>query len=171
MVNSAIICEGTAEEVVINLLLDNNKLIIKREELIEGGPLKTRGADDFQRKHLRKRFNNKIKIYRILDSHTESFKLKSPYNIKAEVINVVTAPEIEMLVIHGEKKYDDYKKSKKKPSEFCKQDLKMPDIKKEGFLKNYFKDIDKLIDCIKIHRKKAKRKNNEKFLAEILAES
>lgn len=42
-----------------------------------------------------------------------------------DVINVITAPEIEMLIIFNEDKYKEFKKSGKKPSDFCKEDLKM----------------------------------------------
>ena len=46
--------------------------------------------------------------------------------------NVVTAPEIEMLIILAEGKYKEYmkKSSSVSPSTFCKQDLKM----KGGYL-------------------------------------
>lgn len=38
------ICEGTAEEEVINMLLDNNKLIFTREDLIDCKVIRTRKA-------------------------------------------------------------------------------------------------------------------------------
>lgn len=37
---------------------------------------------------------------------------------KACVINVITAPEIEMLIIFNEDRYKEFKKSGKKPSSF-----------------------------------------------------
>lgn len=41
------------------------------------------------------------------------------YAGKVDVINVVTAPEIEMLIIFNEDKYKEFKKSGKKPSSSC----------------------------------------------------
>ena len=41
--------------------------------------------------------------------------------------NGITAPEIEMLIIFNEDKYKEFKKSGKKPSDFCKEKLKMTD--------------------------------------------
>lgn len=66
-----------------------------------------------------------------------------------DVINVVTAPEIEMLIIHNENKYKEYKKSRKKPSDFCKEDLRMADVKSYRFVKSYFADPMVLVAAIK----------------------
>lgn len=43
---------------------------------------------------------------------------------KVDVINVITAPEIEMLIILNEGLYSEFKKSGIKPSEFCKAKMK-----------------------------------------------
>ena len=59
-------------------------------------------------------------IYRILDSHKEEFRISNRYRHITTVVNVVTAPEIEMLMILSEKKYEEYKKRHIKPSEYCK---------------------------------------------------
>lgn len=83
----------------------------------------------------------KIRIYRIIDSRYEKFKLNKLYNDKVEVIDIITAPEIEMLIIHKENKYEKYKKGRKKPSDFCKQDLKYADVKSYRFVKDYFSDM------------------------------
>ena len=40
----ACLCEGTAKEVIINILLDNDKLIFNRSQLIEETPLRCRDA-------------------------------------------------------------------------------------------------------------------------------
>lgn len=168
MVSSAIICEGAAESAIIDLLLDQNKLIITRDDLIDGRVIKVRGGKKFASTYLRKSFANKIKIYRVLDSRSEKFNLPTLYLTKVEVINVITAPEIEMLIIHAEDKYNEFKKSKKKPSDFCKQDLRMTEVKKYEFITGYFCDVNKLIDCINLHKKKARQQSDEIFLADLL---
>ena len=44
----ACICEGGAETAIMNMLLDQNKLIFSRDELLEGEILKTRKGKDFE---------------------------------------------------------------------------------------------------------------------------
>ena len=60
----------------------------------------------------------------ILESRREEVRLSKAYEKKVDVINVITAPEIEMLIIHSEGAYERFKRSGKKPSEFCKSDLR-----------------------------------------------
>ena len=55
----ACLCEGTAEEVIINILLDNDKLIFNRSQLIEETPLRCREARTFETRYLRKGFSIK----------------------------------------------------------------------------------------------------------------
>ena len=120
----ACICEGSAERAIIKLLLDNDKLIFTWDDLLEGEILRCRGAKKFEEQHLRKGFTEKITVLRILDSRRENFKLSKAYAGKIDVVNIITAPEIEMLVIFAEGQYNEYKKSGKKPSIFCKENLK-----------------------------------------------
>lgn len=145
----AVLCEGATEEAIINILLDHNCLIFKREELIEEKPLRIRKASTFETKYLRKGFRDKISIIRILDSRNEKFKLSKAYQEKIDVINIITAPEIEMLIIINEDKYSEFCKSKKKPSEYCKIDLKMANVKNSEFVYHYFSNVNQLIDAIK----------------------
>lgn len=116
----ACICEGSAERAIIDLLLENNRLIFKREDLLEEEVLKCRKGKEFEERYLRKGFLNKITVYRILDSRRERFNLSNAYKEKVDVINVITAPEIEMLIILNEGKYSEFKKFGKKPSDYCK---------------------------------------------------
>ena len=93
------IVEGTAERVIMDKLLENNKLIFSKRELLDQELLKCRNARHFEDRYLGKRFDSKISVYRILDSRREDFKLRKAYVNKVDVINVITAPEIEILVI------------------------------------------------------------------------
>ena len=133
----ACICEGAAEKAIMEILLDADKLIFKRDDLLEGELLRCRSGKNFEEQHLRKGFTEKITVLRILDSRREQFRLSKAYEHKIEIINVITAPEIEMLVIFNEDKYEEYKKSGKKPSDFCKTDLKYPNVKSTDFVKRY----------------------------------
>jgi len=98
----ACICEGSAESAIINKLMDEGKLIFSRDDLLDNEVIRCRSASSFQEKYLRKGFTKKITVYRILDSRREDFRLHKAYKSKIDVINVITAPEIEMLVIINE---------------------------------------------------------------------
>lgn len=143
----ACICEGGAEHAILDLLLDNHSLVFEREDLIEE-VLKCRRGRDFEEKYLKKGFSEKITVYRILDSRNENFKLRKAYEKKVDVINVVTAPEIEMLIICNEDRYKDFKNSGEKPSTYCKRALKYSKVKSYDFIYEYFSDINILINAL-----------------------
>lgn len=88
----ACICEGSAENAIIDILLDYGLLIFDREELIEEKVIRCRDGRKFEEKYLRKGFKYKISIIRILDSRRENFKISKAYVGKVDIINVVTAP-------------------------------------------------------------------------------
>lgn len=134
----ACLCEGSMEQAIMEILLENNRLIFEREQLLEEEILRCRSAKNFERDYLNKTTNEMITVYRILDSTNENFKLSGPYLKRVTVVNIITAPEIEMLVIHAEGKYDDYSRKRMKPSDYIKQHLKMGKIKSYEFAKKYF---------------------------------
>lgn len=164
----ACICEGGAEKTIIELLLDSNSLIFSYDDLLEGEILRCRKARDFETQYLRKHFNEKVTVLRILDSRRERFALSKAYAHKVDVINVVTAPEIEMLVILSENKYKEFKGSNLKPSEYCKSFLGYSNVKRPVFIEAYFKDLDKLITAIKRYKKVSKINHGEYALADLL---
>lgn len=166
----ACICEGSAEKAIIELLFENDKLIFTKEQLLDGKVISVRNAEKFEKKYLNKKFDKTIDIVRVLDSRNEKFKLKKVYEPKINIHNVLTTPEIEMLIIHAENKYDDFDKVKSnlKPSEYCKQKLKMPDVKSYDFVKDYFSDIDKLILAIRTYRSKIKPVKGKLYLSDLL---
>ena len=164
----ACICEGGAERAIIDLLLDDNRLKFTRDDLLEGEILKCRKARDFEEQYLRKGFTEKITVLRLLDSRRENFSLSRAYIHKIKVMNIVTAPEIEMLIIFNENKYSEYKKSDMKPSEFCKGILRYPDVKSIKFIKEYFSDIDVLVKSIKEYKRVSNIKRGEYALADLL---
>lgn len=164
----ACICEGTAEQVITEKLLDKQKLIFCRENLIEEEIIRCRSGKKFEEQYLRKGFTEKITVLRILDSRRENFKLGKAYADKVDVINIITAPEIEMLVIFSENKYKEFKSSKKKPSDFCIQDLGYGDVKSKKFVENYFNDVDILISAIKEYKRLSNIKKGEYTLADLL---
>ena len=166
----AVLCEGAAEQAIMNVLLDYDSLIFKKEELIEEKPLRIRSVSHFEASYLRKNFKDKISIIRILDSRNENFKISKAYKHKINVINIITAPEIEMLIILNEGKYSEFKKSNKKPSKFCKENLKMKDLKSYDFVYSYFKDPKMLISAINAYSRISHIQKSEYSLRDLLKE-
>lgn len=118
-------------------------------------------------------FQDKISIIRILDSRKENFKLSKHYSEKIDIVDVVTAPEIELLIILSEDKLIDFNRQKSKnkqlkPNEYCKIYLKYKDVKSYNFYKEYFKDIDKLINAIKKYKSHKQLKHGEYVLYDII---
>ena len=164
----ACICEGAAETAIIELLLDHNLLIFQREEMLDEGVIRCRDAKSFESRYLRKGFNDLISVIRILDTRRENFKLSKEYAGKVDVVNVITAPEIEMLIIFNEDKYSEFKKSGKKPSIFCKENLKMSSVKSYEFVKNYFENPEVLVRAIKKYNELSKIRKDEYTLLDLL---
>lgn len=167
----ACICEGGAETAIIDMLAENDKLIFAKEQMLNEDVIRSRSGKEFEQRYLRKGFESKITILRILDSHSEGFRLSPAYRDKVDVIKVVTAPEIEMLLILAEGKYKEYmkKSSTMSPSDYCKQVLKMKgNIKSQKFIRDYFSDIDKLIETIREYKRLRALKRGEVYLADLL---
>lgn len=160
------ISEGSAEEVVIKKLFNSNTLIFKSEDIYtEDGLIRdfsrTRKSTKFAKEHLEMDYGDKhINILRILDSKTEKFNLGRIYEERVEskeirIFNILTRPEIEMLIIINAGYYDNFthRGAGRKPSLYCKEELDMKDVKSEKFVSGYFYDIEKLIDSIKEYRR------------------
>lgn len=175
MNKNAIICEGAAEEAIIEVLLDNSLLLIENNEyLLEDGPIRVRSAEEFCERYLGNDFEGKVEVYRILDSRSEKFNFKTRksakiYEEKLNIHNVITAPEIEVLIIISEGEYDKFLRSGLKPSVFCKSNLKIKQVKTYNYIKDYFYDYNILLEAIKLyHQKKKKKLDTEKTLYDLL---
>lgn len=170
----ACICEGGAEIAIMDILIDNGLLKFSREQLIGEQVIPRCSVKDFQRRYLRVAYGEEgITILRVIDSRAEEFKLGKAYSCQVkEIINVITAPEIEMLIIASQKKYDEFCRSGiKKPSDYCKNVLKMKDVKDSTYIKEYFADPHYLVESIKEYHRVHKQKNNEASLYDLLREN
>ncbi|NDO49875.1 hypothetical protein FMM75_10940 [Lachnospiraceae bacterium MD335] len=169
----ACICEGGAERAIMDLLLDSRKLIFDRTDLIEEEVLRCRSGKEFEERYLRKGFSEKITIYWIHDSRSEKFKLSKAYEHKVDVKNVITAPEIEKLIICNEGKYTDFEKKarknpKLKPSSYCKSELNHKNVKNYDFVKEYFADMQVLLDALHEYRRISKIRGDEMTIWDLL---
>lgn len=136
--------------------------------MIEEEVIRCREGKKFEEKYLRKGFKDKISVIRILDSRRENFKLSKAYVGKIDVINVITAPEIEMLIIFNEDKYKEFKRSGKKTSIFCKEDLRMTEVKSYDFVKDYFSNPKVLVGAIKKYHEMSKIPKGEYTILDLL---
>ena len=97
-----VMCEGYNEEKIIELLLDKNKLIITRNDLIGLKPYNVRKLDNIMVIKELKRYNNEVTILRIGDTQTDVLKIpKELKNIvsKNRIFRYCTKPELEVLII------------------------------------------------------------------------
>ncbi len=129
-------CEGTAEQVVVRKLLEADVLVFPAVDVVE--VTRKRKASDIQADFLGFDYDWPVCIVRVLDSRKERFRLGNLYADRFPVASVVTHPEMEVLAIIREGEWDRWRRTKKKPSDFCKQDLCMKGIKSEIFLSGYW---------------------------------
>lgn len=167
MTLNAILCEGNAEEEVMEILLENDCLIISYNDLFHDEVLRVRSAEKFCESYLRTELSEQVTIYRILDSENENFKLtkklKKAYANKINCVkDVITSEEIEILIIHAKGRYEDYQRwragrtNSRKPSDYCKEELEFSDVKKKGVYKSYFSDYRRLIEAIHLYNQTRK---------------
>ncbi|WDF82344.1 hypothetical protein PQ472_10695 [Lacticaseibacillus pabuli] len=150
----ALICEGGAEKAILTLLLDNDKLKYTWNDLLKSQLFDERSASKFADKHLGMDMSKKVHIIRVLDSRKEKFKLARQYQQKVSRIdNLYTRPEIEVLYLINEDKYDDFERQKnieKKPSLYISKTLHIRDAKKPYIVTAYWSDrVDELVAAIK----------------------
>jgi hypothetical protein len=153
-------CEGSAEEDVINWLLDEDKLLFSREQLVYKKITRIRSVKEIENKFLNLDYEDKsVVIFRIIDSRNEKFTLGNLYRDRFDVINYNTNPEIEILIIieMGDlQKYTNQSgKNKLKPSEYATRQYKIKKIKQSGTFADFFdNDIDSLVNSIREHKSK-----------------
>lgn len=171
-----LMCEGSNEEKLINLLLDNDKLKITRDDLIGRKPYNIRQLKNPVIKTELLHYSKPVIIYRIGDTQTD--KLTIPKELKKIVLEqniykYCTKPEMEILLIINENLLSKYNKSKKSPKEFAEENIKLNGKYYDQtniFLENYYggKNIDKLVDNIIEYRRIKKHNKDELFLADLL---
>lgn len=174
----ACLCEGHCEAAVMDLLLDDDLLSFDRGQLLEEAVLPTKFFRDpklFCDRYLTMDYEGgKVVTLLVQDRKNAKYKIRQPYDEKVrETFYAITAPEIEMLMIHSLGLYDSYKKhsSKMKPSRFLSEELrkKTSEIKSTAFVRSFYAKHD-LPSALKEHRRKSQKLGRgELFLADLLA--
>ena len=118
MTKYALLVEGSAEQAIVDLLLNNGYLNIDSQDVLYHRSLRVRSADNFAKQYLNTSLSEGIVVCRFLDSKKEKFKLKKVYASKViERRDYITIPEIEILYIIDNDDYETYTNhSKEKPS-------------------------------------------------------
>lgn len=176
------VCEGAAEEVIIEKLFSENLLSFKSSDRSQGNKLvreftRKRSGKQIEAQFLQRDYgNDPIIILRVLDSRNENFNLSPIYQERVEngeiqIINILTRPEIEMLIILNEGNYEKYSKVKSqiKASDYCKSELELGNVKSKRFVNSYFEDTADLVKSLKMYKKN--QPNRQEFcLYDLLAE-
>lgn len=172
----ACICEGTSEVAVMDLLLNAGYLIFSRNQLLDRkalSPKYYRDSKKFSDQYLTMDYGDgKVHVFLIQDRKHVTYALKSPYADKVVgPCYIVTAPEIEMLMIHSLGKYDEYKRAQrdKKPSVFLAELLKIKTakLKSRAYIECFYSKYD-LREAIRTHKRKSVNERDSLFLADIL---
>lgn len=158
-------CEGTAEKVAVDILLEADALVFPKADVVDVTRL--RKASDIQDKYLNLDYDWPLCVVRVLDSRKERFKLGNLYAGRFPVVSYVTYPEIEVLAIIREGAWRRWRGGRMKPSDFCKQELGMREVKREGFLRGYW-DADSLTAAARVYRRLSKIPKGKLCLADLI---
>ena len=173
-----VLCEGSDEESLINILLDSNKLEFTRDALIGRRVYPLRNLKNPTIISELQSYGDKVEVYRIGDTQNENLRIPNELKdivSKDRIFKYCTKPELEILYIINENKISEFNKSNKKPSSFAKEKIKYNGrkyTKDTGFIKEYFKGnrVINLINSIKEYKriKKGSHNKDEMFLADLL---
>lgn len=138
----AILCEGSAERIVMEKLLEGGLLPFSADDVItdewDRPTILRIPAKKFARVYLELAYSQPVIVLRVLDSVHEKFMLPHAFR-EIPVVSCYTRPEIERLIILHEDWESEWQKvkSRTKPSDFCKERLGIR-IKQEDWLRQYW---------------------------------
>lgn len=154
-------CEGTAEEDVLDLLRREKRLCLPEDRCFfeHGGTRTQSGKERLIRDILSQDFDGPVAVPYIHDSIHERWKVRKPLAAlmklrEIEILNIITAPEIEVLYIISRRDlFQRWNRGiKEKPSDFCKRVLKRSDLKRRGVFIGLFDSTDDLISACREYR-------------------
>lgn len=174
-----VLCEGSDEQTIINILLDNNKLKFNRDSLIGQRVYHARNLNNPMITTELIHNGKPVIIYRIGDTQTDNLRIPNDFkNLinKDRIYKYCTKPELEMLLLISENMINDYNKvkSKIKPSTYAKRIVYNGQNynKSTTFFEQYYNTnkVDKLVQSIKEYKrlKNKTHKSDELFLADLL---
>ena len=172
-----ILCEGANEELIINILLDSDKLKISKKELIGLKPYNVRQLSNPTIKSELRIYNKPVIVIRVGD--TQHDKLIIPEELKEivskdRIYKYCTLPEFEILLIINEDKYQDFKKSgEKKAKIYAKRNIiynKRRYDQSSEFIKLYYggRRVTVLIDNLKEYKRIKHHTKDQLYLVDLL---
>lgn len=171
------VCEGSAEQYVLSTLIERGELTIPQDRIVKSPItgrwfLTRRESIDQAERFLGVSYGDRpLLIIRIADSTSDRFRIPRGYEHTAQVVDLNTKPEIEMLVIIHEGQYGRYTNGspRLKPSDYCKTTLGMPRVKSRTWLERYWStpgDLEHALrEYARLHRF---HKNENRGLVELL---
>ncbi|MBQ3138838.1 MAG: GNAT family acetyltransferase [Ruminococcus sp.] len=175
-----IMCEGTDELAVINILLDNDMLKISRDDLLGLQAYHARQIDKsvVVQTELRLYPYKDIEILRIGDKQGDELKIPREFKdklSKERIKKYCTKPELEILFIISDSLLDKYEKEKSyvKASEFAKKEIKFKRekySKSVKFYEDYFEGRPELLAELlrKYKQINGSHKKDELYLCDLL---
>lgn len=174
-----IMCEGSNELEIVNILLQNDLLTIKDDDLLGLKPYHARQiiSNSAVKLELNIYPGKDVCVLRIGDTLTEKLTVPDDYADKIiKVEKYCTKPELEVLLIIAEKLWSDYEKKKSyvKPKDFAKSEIVFNGTRYNNstdFYHQYFSNrTDLLVDSIKQYKHLKKHNKTELYLADLLKE-
>lgn len=172
-----LLCEGSNEKTIINLLLDAKKLKITRDDLVGLTPYNVRQLSNPTIKSQLKIYNQPVIVLRVGDTQKDNFPIPNDLkNIvsRDRIKKYCTLPELEILLIINEGMYKQFtKSSEKKPKTFAKKNIiynKRRYDQSNEFLEMYYggRRILNLINNLREYKKIKKHDKEELYLADLL---
>lgn len=171
-----LLCEGSNEKKVIEILLENNKLKFSQKDLIGLVPYHARQLTSPNIALALNMYHGKFDIYRIGDKQSDEIKI--PRNLRHRIGSIkkfCTKPELEILLIINEGHYQKFLSSgKNKAKAFAKEHISYNKRKYDNstqFYEDYYAtQIETLIENIKEYKRVKKHPDQEFFLADLLSE-
>ena len=121
-----IMCEGPNELKIINIILENEKLVFSSDDLLGLVPYHARQIKSSAAvKAALNLYPDEVHVLRIGDGQNEKLEIPSEYKDKITLVEkYCTKPELEMLLIISEELADEYEKVKSKMKTFAKANIR-----------------------------------------------
>lgn len=172
-----IMCEGSHEKKLIEILLEHNELIIGWDDLV--------GRQVFHARQIKNSpvvktqlniYGGPVKIWRIGDKQSDKLVIPQEYKRQVKEVEMYcTLPELEILLVISEGLYKEYEKTKsqKHPKQFAKENIvynrKRYNCETRFFEEYYGGNVQKLVNSIWMYRQQNHSHNAEQhYLSEIL---
>ena len=172
-----IMCEGPNELALVKILLRNDMLIFTEDDLLGLTPYHARQiAKSGQVKTELNMYGGQVEIIRIGDKQSDELKIPREYkDMIVSVKKYCTKPELEILLIIAEGKYNEFQKVKSKisPKDFAKKEIIFHGTRYNNstkFYEDYFGDRpdmlrDSILEYCRINKGHGKE---ELYLSELL---